>query len=77
MMLLRLLFASLCAYAVVTGLWGGAVIAFIWYLLVLYAERRFAAQEKVWLAHPRSATSLPHTASKLDEHCTECSDDRI
>jgi hypothetical protein len=73
MRLLQLVFLGMFIYGLVAGMYGGMLLACMMFLFNVWAERKFAAQDRAHATDPRNARALgPSTNDALAEHDCEC-----
>ena len=73
MRVLQAVFLGMFVYGLVIGSSAGAVISLLMFGLVVFAERKFAADDRAYAADPRNARALgPSTNDALAEHDCEC-----
>lgn len=71
--ILSLAFLGMFFYGLVVGTLAGAMLSLGMFAFVLYADRRFAAQDKAYAADPRNAMPAQcPTSNALAEHDCEC-----
>lgn len=77
MTLLRWIFLAFAAYGLFMGLYGGAILSLTVWAFVCYASWRFDKQDEAWRNDPRNAETPLSTEHMIDEHCCECSGDKM
>lgn len=71
---LALVFALLALVGFFTGHIGASFISAFMAVFMMYAEKRFDAQDKAYAADPRNAGTIgPDTRNALRDHECECS----
>lgn len=73
MRLLHAVFLGMFAYGMWAGIYGPGLLAGMMLLFNVWAERKMAADDRAYYAHPRSAKLLgPSTNDALADYECEC-----
>lgn len=73
MKLLVTIFTGMFLYGVAAGPLGAGILSLGMAVFTFWAGRKFAAQDRAWVADPRNAPKPRSTQEMLDEAGVECS----
>lgn len=77
MKLLATVFFGMALWGFLFGKAGAGLIALAFGVMTLFAIRKFKQQDKQWRDDPGHAATEPCTTQMLDEHCCECTGDKL